>query len=152
MKSLSILQPFAALIAHGIKDVENRSWETKYRGIVLIHAGKKVPSAEILAEIAKKRRIKKMPELHFGAVIGAFTLADCQDVDHPSPWYVWPNFAWIVSRPVVFPRPIPCVGKLGLFTPPASVIRAATKFLESHSKVGRQRSGRNRAKTYSHEK
>lgn len=38
MKALSIKQPWASLIAHGIKDIENRTWATKYRGKVLIHA------------------------------------------------------------------------------------------------------------------
>ncbi|MCB2188832.1 MAG: ASCH domain-containing protein [Deltaproteobacteria bacterium] len=38
MKCLSIRQPWASLIVAGMKDVENRSWATKYRGPVLIHA------------------------------------------------------------------------------------------------------------------
>jgi len=38
MKTLSIRQPFASLICRGIKTIENRSWETSYRGKLLIHA------------------------------------------------------------------------------------------------------------------
>jgi len=38
MKTLSVRQPYATLICAGIKDVENRSWSTEYRGTVLIHA------------------------------------------------------------------------------------------------------------------
>jgi hypothetical protein len=38
MKTLSIKQPFAELICRGIKTIENRSWDTKYRGKLLIHA------------------------------------------------------------------------------------------------------------------
>lgn len=40
MKALSIRQPWAWLIVNGFKDIENRSWHTKYRGPVLIHASK----------------------------------------------------------------------------------------------------------------
>lgn len=40
MKALSIRQPWAWLIVNGFKDIENRSWDTKYRGLVLIHASK----------------------------------------------------------------------------------------------------------------
>ena len=40
MKALSIRQPWAWLIVHGYKDVENQSWSTDYRGPVLVHAGK----------------------------------------------------------------------------------------------------------------
>lgn len=40
MRVLSIKQPWAYLIANGIKDIENRDWNTSYRGPVLLHAGK----------------------------------------------------------------------------------------------------------------
>ena len=39
MKVLTIKQPFASLIAEGYKIYEFRSWKTKYRGELLIHAG-----------------------------------------------------------------------------------------------------------------
>jgi len=41
MKTLSIRQPFASLICRGIKTIENRSWDTTYRGKLLIHASGK---------------------------------------------------------------------------------------------------------------
>ena len=40
-KAISIKQPWAYLIASGIKDVENRTWRTNFRGKVLIHTGSK---------------------------------------------------------------------------------------------------------------
>ena len=40
--ALSIQQPWAWLIVNGFKDVENRDWPTKIRGIVGVHAGKKI--------------------------------------------------------------------------------------------------------------
>ena len=39
MKALTVKQPYASLICCGLKNVENRSWTTKYRGTILIHAG-----------------------------------------------------------------------------------------------------------------
>lgn len=42
MKALSINQPWAWLIVNGHKCVENRDWNTSYRGEFLIHAGLKV--------------------------------------------------------------------------------------------------------------
>ena len=45
MKILSIRQPWAALIVHGFKETENRTWSTSYRGPVLIHAALKVDCA-----------------------------------------------------------------------------------------------------------
>lgn len=36
VKVLTVKQPWASLIVHGIKDIENRSWQTNFRGRVLI--------------------------------------------------------------------------------------------------------------------
>ena len=41
MKSISIMQPFAGLIATGQKRLETRTWSTDYRGPLLICAGAK---------------------------------------------------------------------------------------------------------------
>lgn len=46
MRALTIRQPWAQLIALGIKWIETRSWATKYQGPVLIHAGKHKPRTE----------------------------------------------------------------------------------------------------------
>lgn len=41
MKALTVKNPFGYLICYGIKDVENRTWNTKYRGTILIHTSAK---------------------------------------------------------------------------------------------------------------
>jgi hypothetical protein len=51
MKAITIYQPWATLIAIGKKRFETRSWATKYRGSIAIHAGKK-PFEETLTEYA----------------------------------------------------------------------------------------------------
>ncbi|MDA3900047.1 MAG: ASCH domain-containing protein [Spirochaetes bacterium] len=38
VKCLSVKNPISYLICAGIKDVENRSWNTEYRGTVFIHS------------------------------------------------------------------------------------------------------------------
>ncbi|RJX17561.1 MAG: ASCH domain-containing protein [Desulforudis sp.] len=43
MKALTLTQPWATLLAHGIKTIETRSWSTKYRGWIAIHAAKGFP-------------------------------------------------------------------------------------------------------------
>jgi activating signal cointegrator 1 len=43
MKALTLYQPWATLVAIGAKKIETRSWSTKYRGPVAIHASKKFP-------------------------------------------------------------------------------------------------------------
>lgn len=42
MKAITIRQPWASLIASGDKLYETRTWNTKYRGPIAIHAGKQL--------------------------------------------------------------------------------------------------------------
>lgn len=39
MKAITVRQPWASLIAAGVKTIETRSWSTKYRGPLAVHAG-----------------------------------------------------------------------------------------------------------------
>lgn len=43
MKALTLHQPWASLVALGVKTIETRSWSTKYRGQLVIHAGRSLP-------------------------------------------------------------------------------------------------------------
>ncbi len=47
MKVLTLKQPWATLVAEGIKKYEFRSWKTKYRGKILIHAGTGIDKKEL---------------------------------------------------------------------------------------------------------
>lgn len=46
MKTLTIRQPWASLIAAGVKTIETRSWSTRYRGPLAIHAAEATPSVD----------------------------------------------------------------------------------------------------------
>jgi hypothetical protein len=48
MKALSLLQPWASLVAFGEKQFETRSWNTAYRGPLLIHASGRFPKDAIM--------------------------------------------------------------------------------------------------------
>ncbi len=75
MKALTIKQPWATLIMQGDKRFEFRSWQTKYRGELLIHAGKNVDKE------ALKRLAKYLPkELPYGKILGKVNLVDCVKV------------------------------------------------------------------------
>lgn len=43
MKALTLWQPWASLVALGNKRIETRSWSTKYRGDLAIHAAASLP-------------------------------------------------------------------------------------------------------------
>ena len=80
MKILSIRQPWAHLIAHGSKNIENRSWQTRYRGLFLVHA-----SSNIDREACRERGIDPA-QLQTGGVVGIAEITDCVE-DHHSRWF-----------------------------------------------------------------
>lgn len=111
--ALSIRQPWAWAVASGIKDVENRVWTTRYRGVVLIHAGLRVDPAGL--EIMRRRRVKMPPTLTVGAIIGRATLIDIVS-DSRSRWAVEGQFHFVFEK-ARLTRPVLCKGQLGLFWP-----------------------------------
>ena len=85
MKAITIIQPYAHLIATGVKRVENRSWPTSYRGPIAIHAGKaKSYGGEPVEDIAQSYDIDQAV-LVYGAVIATANLIDCVRLIDPAP-------------------------------------------------------------------
>lgn len=119
MICISIRQPWAWLIVHGYKPVENRTWPTSIRGDVLIHAAKGMTMAELEAayEFIASRRIQ-IPEtpvpsqLQRGGIIGRAKLVDCVRRSD-SPWFVGP-FGHVFTDPKPLPFQ-PLKGMLGYF-------------------------------------
>jgi hypothetical protein len=104
MKILSVRQPWASLIASGVKDVENRTWPTKYRGAVLIHASQRAD--EISSDDLERRfGVRLPPELPLGGIIGVVEIVDCVK-PHSSKWYAPDHYAFVLSnsRPLPFVR------------------------------------------------
>lgn len=76
MKVLTIRQPWATLIIAGLKRYEFRSWNTKYRGEILIHAGKTIDKEAV------QRLEKYLPdELPLGKILGKVKVIDCVKCD-----------------------------------------------------------------------
>lgn len=75
MKVLTIKQPWATLIAKGYKEYEFRTWKTKFRGDILIHAGKGIDKEAM-------NRFKKLDlEYPKGCIIAKAKITDCIYVD-----------------------------------------------------------------------
>ena len=140
MKAITVIQPWASLLASGRKRCETRSWKTNYRGEILIHAGKVRYNyfcevcglRENVAAHFKAAGIgsdKDMQGLPFKAIIGKAKLVNCVRIDeqtaqlireqHPDE-YAFGNFApgryaWVMEDAVLFDKPIPASGKQGLW-------------------------------------
>lgn len=87
LKALTLLQPWASLVALGAKSVETRSWATKYRGPLAIHAGARRlhhGSFLLLARTARmaglitleQERVFRSLDVPFGAVVATCELVD----------------------------------------------------------------------------
>jgi hypothetical protein len=50
MKAITIWQPWATLIELGVKRIETRSWATKYRGPIAIHAAARMPASGMVGD------------------------------------------------------------------------------------------------------
>lgn len=116
MKCLSIRQPFAWLIVNGFKDIENRSWVTKFRGTFLVHASKTLRMDEYNeAKLICDRLGIRLPapnDLVRGCVVGKADVVGNDD-NHPSPWFFGPNGILLErARPC---KPIPLKGRLNFF-------------------------------------
>jgi activating signal cointegrator 1 len=82
MRALSLTQPWASAIALGIKQWETRSWPTKYRGEVCIHAAKSMPRwAKDFAKVESMAHCE-LDELPLGSVLCIATLAECRATSH----------------------------------------------------------------------
>lgn len=75
--ALSVKQPWAALLVAGVKTIEIRSWATRRRGRVLIHAGK-IPDdrPEGWARIATPE-LQELAALR-GGILGVGELFGCK--------------------------------------------------------------------------
>ncbi|MDR0269614.1 ASCH domain-containing protein [Paenibacillus sp.] len=137
MKAITIIQPWATLIALGEKQFETCSWRTNYRGELAIHAGKKVDReacrTEPICSTLEKYGYTE-DNLPTGAIVAIVTLKDClQSVDTWTDGYVLENgsyvyppeyelgdftpgrYGWQLSNNRWLPEPIPAKGMQGLW-------------------------------------
>lgn len=81
MRAITLWEPWATLVAHGLKHYETRSWSTPFRGELAIHAAKRpaVPSElnPVIWDALNGIGYYKLSELPYGNVIGIATMIDC---------------------------------------------------------------------------
>lgn len=122
MKVLTIKEPWATLIIEGYKAYEFRSWKTKYRGKILIHAGMSLEK-----ENANKFKDYNL-EYSKGAIIGEAEITDCifvtkeinEELKKINPLVYGKSghvekYAWKLENVKKYDKPIPVKGQLGLW-------------------------------------
>jgi activating signal cointegrator 1 len=142
MKAISLLQPWATLVAIGAKRVETRSWSTSYRGMLAIHAsagkqdymsirmtepycsalyGQPVPFGKIVAvcELIAVREIRFDPDKFVGwewrNKAGRTRLHELTEQERAFGDYRPGRWAWLLDNIKRLDQPVPAKGKLGLW-------------------------------------
>lgn len=152
MKAITLWQPWTWLIfkvltfvypQRPVKRVETRSWSTRVRGRIAIHAAKfRKIDLEVYQEIRQALKAYGanvtevqldyleygIPAEQFGAVIGTVEIVDCVPIEqlygteYDTPleracgdWSPG-RYGWILKEPVLFDKPIPATGRQGLWT------------------------------------
>lgn len=129
MKALSIRQPWAWLILHAGKDIENRTWSTRLRGRVLIHAAQGMTRKEydeVVEAIWVTTRCNgalppEYEQLQRGGIIGSVEIVDCVPASD-SPWFFGP-YGFKLANPQPLPF-VPMKGKLGFFEVDESLLNS----------------------------
>lgn len=150
MKAITICQPYAELIARGEKRVENRSWQTHYRGRLAIHAG---CSRKMLADGFRfwdDFEQQDLDGLDFGAIIAVVDLVACINyidalrdrpqrrliADETNAWHLIAGdsynghatgpWCWVLTNMRRLAEPIACTGRQRLWTPDQTINRDLT--------------------------
>jgi hypothetical protein len=115
----------------GLKTIETRSWSTRHRGELLIHASMGKTGALLASEPPFSKYISDFKHLPFGAIIGQVMLVDVVRVEQlflsgaaindlsleerAFGDYTSGRYAWLFEEAIQFSRPVPILGTLGLW-------------------------------------
>lgn len=132
MKALSLWQPWASLMAAGLKTIETRSWPTRYRGPLAIHAVKRpltVGEHELIHRWIGMKLLSLdwlTMRLPFGAIVAVVQLVRCEPagtfrvdlLNEAFGNFASGRWAWITQGVRLLAQPIPYRGMQGLFDIP----------------------------------
>lgn len=126
MNALTIIQPYAHLIAIGQKPIENRRWSTNFRGELAIHAGKDrswLDSGE-----------DDVSAMAFGAIVAVVDVVAClpkSALMKAERWGKWAHlfdhehaegpWCFVLENVRRLPTPIPSRGAQGLWSVPVEI-------------------------------
>ncbi|HEU5397954.1 MAG TPA: ASCH domain-containing protein [Gammaproteobacteria bacterium] len=130
-KALSIRAPWWWYIVHGYKDIENRDWETSFRGPVWIHAGKWWSGNGVQEDIREIQRTLMEPGITVpprlsdlqpwaGSIVGSAEVVDCVR-RHNSRWFQG-RYGFVLRNAQPLEAPVPLKGQLGFFNVPAGLM------------------------------
>lgn len=150
MKAISLWQPWASLVVLGEKKIETRSWDTAYRGPLLIHAAKRQNLSElkmlfdcpVFSGALKMSYHDAIAKLPYGCIIGKVDLVQTETSETikgsgmlSGQEAVFGNYddgryGWELDNPVLFDHPVGYKGSQGFFEVPCEIIGKTLNILE----------------------
>ncbi len=132
LRALTLCQPWATLVVIGAKPWETRTWATRYRGPLIIHAsGSRYGLVKCQNQPAIHTALAAvgldLATLPLGAVVGTAEVIECwptedlsEDVRDAFGDYGPGRYAWYVARARALATPVVCHGRQRLWKVPAS--------------------------------
>ncbi len=131
--AITIQQPWTNFVLAGIKTLDNRKWLCKYKGVLLIHAGKKFDKdwrkkfSSVAGLYQAESYLTKLSIGSFGliqyptgGVIGAVIMTGCDHINN-NPWCFDGLHYYRFSDRVSFSETIKCPGQQRLFHPKITI-------------------------------
>ncbi|KAI4372560.1 hypothetical protein MLD38_010775 [Melastoma candidum] len=145
---LTMHQPWASLLVHGIKRVEGRSWPSPVRGRLWIHAAGKVPDAETIEAMEDFYReiysVDGVTDLKFphhypvSRLLGCVDVVGCVRREELASWEAvtegvrleaQTDFCWLCERPQRLVIPFEMRGFQGVYNLEKKIFDAAVRGL-----------------------
>jgi len=115
-KAISLWEPWASLMAMGIKTIETRHWATKYRGDLIICSAKKDIGVKALSSLLnsfpKQVSQQLIHNLSYGKALCKVTVTDCKLTQNITDQEQFPygnfepnRYGWITENVQVFKEP-----------------------------------------------
>lgn len=140
MRALTLWQPWASLVAVGAKKWETRSWSTKYRGPLLIHAAMRKPpeikNPFVIEEMIQALGVSDFDKLPRGAVLAVVDLVGVRLIEDDKLFHLSEKatmgqillgdfrrgrYGWLLENFRRLEVPVRINGKRGLWCPPADL-------------------------------
>jgi hypothetical protein len=140
VKVLSMIQPWASLLVLREMQYETRTWRTKYRGPLAIHASQRIKKSSCREEPFRSLLEKhgySENNLPTGVILATCRLENCWKIvdvtdigailedgkvitgpEYEIGGFMAGEFVWQVLDMRMLPTPIPALGKLGLWEHP----------------------------------
>ena len=149
VRVLSVQQPWAWAIVEGHKRVENRTWTTKHRGEVLIHAGANVRGPEEFEGLQREHHLRAPSriEIDRGRIVGVAELTAVvtrKDAKRFGRWFEGP-YGFVFRNAVALRKPVKLKSQLGLYRPPPALLARVNAQLPARRRIRGGKRGRRSA-------